>query len=222
VLQLIHGSGWVHRDISIGNVYLYEGHGLLGDLEHAKNTADHSDHWHEAKMGTIDFMAVEVMELEFFFCPPLDEGIWAPEQLPFHYNAMHDIESAWWIGLWMLFFRKPKGHSESSEITSERRCETDRVFSGYLRGDGKLLYLKQPGYFFKNTCLRKSTTISKKHSPMASQSYQTKLRLTEMVITLRSPADQRRTYINLSRMRFCQQKRRTTHARPSLCMSPTN
>ena len=32
----------MHRDISIGNVYLYEGRGLLGDLEFAKNVADHS------------------------------------------------------------------------------------------------------------------------------------------------------------------------------------
>jgi hypothetical protein len=26
----------VHRDISDGNVYLYEGRGLIGDLEYAK------------------------------------------------------------------------------------------------------------------------------------------------------------------------------------------
>ena len=32
----------MHRDISIGNLYLYEGRGLLGDLEFAKNVADHS------------------------------------------------------------------------------------------------------------------------------------------------------------------------------------
>ena len=50
VLRLIHGSGCVHRDISVGNVYLYEGRGLLGDLEHAKNTADHSERWHEVRM----------------------------------------------------------------------------------------------------------------------------------------------------------------------------
>ena len=42
MFRLLHGSGWVHRDISIGNVYLYEGRGLLGDFEFAKNVADHS------------------------------------------------------------------------------------------------------------------------------------------------------------------------------------
>jgi hypothetical protein len=44
VFRLFHGSGWVHRDISVGNVYLYKGRGVLGDLEFAKNTADRSQH----------------------------------------------------------------------------------------------------------------------------------------------------------------------------------
>jgi serine/threonine protein kinase len=44
VFRLFHGSGWVHRDISVGNVYLHEGRGVLGDLEFAKNTAGQSQH----------------------------------------------------------------------------------------------------------------------------------------------------------------------------------
>ena len=36
VLEWIHGSGWVHRDISTGNLFLYNGRGLIGDLEYAK------------------------------------------------------------------------------------------------------------------------------------------------------------------------------------------
>jgi hypothetical protein len=108
----------------------------------------------------MEFMAAEVMELRFLFRPfreldlstPLDEVIMAPrpKRLPCHYNAIHDIESAWWIGLWMLFFHKPKGHSDSSEIAGQRRCETDQVFSG-TRDTAKLLYLQQPGYFLGNT-----------------------------------------------------------------------
>ena len=35
-LNVLHGCRWVHRDISAGNTYLYEGRGLLGDLEYAK------------------------------------------------------------------------------------------------------------------------------------------------------------------------------------------
>ena len=35
-LKWIHGAGWVHRDLSVGNLYLYEGRGLIGDFEYAK------------------------------------------------------------------------------------------------------------------------------------------------------------------------------------------
>ena len=36
VLEWIHGCGWVHRDISVGNLYFLDGRGLVGDLEYAK------------------------------------------------------------------------------------------------------------------------------------------------------------------------------------------
>lgn len=45
MFRLCYGSGWVHRDISTisaGDVYLYEGCGVLGDLEFAKRTDDGS------------------------------------------------------------------------------------------------------------------------------------------------------------------------------------
>lgn len=51
MFHLFHGSGWVHRDISAANVYLYEGRGILGDLEFAKNTADNSQHELRAVRG---------------------------------------------------------------------------------------------------------------------------------------------------------------------------
>ncbi|KAI5114952.1 hypothetical protein M0805_000808, partial [Coniferiporia weirii] len=56
-LEYMHRCGWVHRDISCGNVYLYEGRGLLGDLEFAKRMS--TDGRYEAQAGTYDFMAVE-------------------------------------------------------------------------------------------------------------------------------------------------------------------
>ncbi|KAJ3711494.1 hypothetical protein C8R42DRAFT_688781 [Lentinula raphanica] len=43
-LHYIHSAGWVHRDISGGNLYYYKNRnvGLLGDLEYAKRVDDHS------------------------------------------------------------------------------------------------------------------------------------------------------------------------------------
>ena len=41
-LHIIHKAGWVHRDLSLGNLYLYidlvsgEKRGLIGDFEFAK------------------------------------------------------------------------------------------------------------------------------------------------------------------------------------------
>ncbi|KAJ3733075.1 hypothetical protein DFJ43DRAFT_277086 [Lentinula guzmanii] len=43
-LQFIHSAGWVHRDISGGNLYYYNHGGLIGDLEYAKKVEDQSQH----------------------------------------------------------------------------------------------------------------------------------------------------------------------------------
>ena len=45
-LQVIHKAGWVHRDLSIGNLYLYIDpvsgvkRGLIGDFEFAKRAGE--------------------------------------------------------------------------------------------------------------------------------------------------------------------------------------
>lgn len=55
VLKFVHGCGWVHRDISVGNLYLYvdgnEPRGLLADLEYAKRTCEISNN----KVRTVCF-----------------------------------------------------------------------------------------------------------------------------------------------------------------------
>jgi hypothetical protein len=44
--------------------------------------------------------------------PPFDieEVFQAPEEPQFRYNAVHDVESAWWVGVWMMFFFKSLHH----------------------------------------------------------------------------------------------------------------
>ena len=45
-LLYLHENGWVHRDISVGNLYLYtdpvseEKRGLIGDFEYAKRVGE--------------------------------------------------------------------------------------------------------------------------------------------------------------------------------------
>ncbi|THH04287.1 hypothetical protein EW145_g5639 [Phellinidium pouzarii] len=117
LLELMHGCGWVHRDISCGNVYSYNGRGRLGDLEYAKKKDSIGKH--DIRTGTLDFMAVEVARSEYMFCPELDrdtirsnifantETIRSP-QPNFYYNGIHDMESLWWFPIWMMFFHDIK------------------------------------------------------------------------------------------------------------------
>lgn len=44
VFWFIHGSGWIHWDVSLTNVYIYKGCALLGDLKYAKRTDDQLHH----------------------------------------------------------------------------------------------------------------------------------------------------------------------------------
>ncbi|KAJ3541551.1 hypothetical protein NM688_g6067 [Phlebia brevispora] len=56
-LRDIHGAGWVHRDISTGNILLTEtGNTLLGDFQSAKKMGEGD----ECRIGTKEFMAVEI------------------------------------------------------------------------------------------------------------------------------------------------------------------
>jgi hypothetical protein len=95
-------------------------------------------------------MPVEAIALEFLFLNerPLFGDI---EPLPFRYNALHDIESAWWLGVWMLYFFKPEGHEESSERSKRRQDETIDVFPGTLTSDGRLLFLDRSNQFYNST-----------------------------------------------------------------------
>ena len=40
----MHECGWVHRDISAGNVLLYEAVGKVADVEYAKHKDDQINH----------------------------------------------------------------------------------------------------------------------------------------------------------------------------------
>ncbi|KAL5536944.1 hypothetical protein ACEPAF_767 [Sanghuangporus sanghuang] len=122
-LKYIHKSGYVHRDISAGNVFYSESRGLIGDLEYAKDMS--TDGTHLMRTGTPDFMAVEVMRQEYLYQPQqgssrirkgftnerlpnerLQERLKAMRnipRLPFVQNEGHDIESSWWIAIHILF-----------------------------------------------------------------------------------------------------------------------
>ncbi|KAF9802212.1 hypothetical protein IEO21_09942 [Rhodonia placenta] len=70
-LIALHDVGWVHRDMSIGNLLGFVLNGVLccklSDLEYATMLGDSM--CHEIRTGTRSFMSVEVYDLEYRFLP---------------------------------------------------------------------------------------------------------------------------------------------------------
>ncbi|KAJ3552165.1 hypothetical protein NM688_g4296 [Phlebia brevispora] len=93
-LQHLHETGWVHRDLSPGNILLCGDVGILADLEYTKKMGQGREH----RIGTRDFISVEVdfqrYLLEGYQLGPDDSP---PDRSPFRYNPLHDLESLWWI-----------------------------------------------------------------------------------------------------------------------------
>ncbi|CAA7260736.1 unnamed protein product [Cyclocybe aegerita] len=90
-LQLLYCAGWVHRDISSGNLLWFDsGDGnlqlVLGDLEYAKRFRAGIGS-PGPKTGTSYFMPYEV--------PPIFV----------RYSFQHDLESLWWVQLWCVIER---------------------------------------------------------------------------------------------------------------------
>ncbi|CAE6441860.1 unnamed protein product [Rhizoctonia solani] len=140
-LHAIHLSGYVHRDVSSGNVLLVPPSGSLGkrgvimDLEYAKVVDDESAP-HDVRIGTADFMATEVSAMEHHRLDTLRAArerilsreeqkrrIQSPQHQmlppeiplpPFRHNPLHDMESIWWLCIWMVFYLVPsKGNPET-------------------------------------------------------------------------------------------------------------
>ncbi|KAG8840137.1 hypothetical protein FRB96_009595, partial [Tulasnella sp. 330] len=100
-LRLLLLAGWVHRDISAGNILLYKwsetnSRGKLGDLEYAREYVyDPSGTiGGDPKTGTAIFMPVEIRKQNTFF-QPLKRDIMKARP-PVIHNFEHDLESIFW------------------------------------------------------------------------------------------------------------------------------
>ncbi|KIP01539.1 hypothetical protein PHLGIDRAFT_17129, partial [Phlebiopsis gigantea 11061_1 CR5-6] len=181
-LYRLHASGYVHRDISVGNILVVDGKGRLGDVEDAK--AENDDSSHDMRTGTAFFMSTEVYNHAYLYKFNRDEGsddikllldsddedddsrmdgddvlpllvvgsqhtsttpnleTIHEEQPPassasepeaevetvaatrtpdvFKYNPLHDLESVWWVALYMLLcstpYKDPKMDQDAWEM----------------------------------------------------------------------------------------------------------
>ncbi|KAJ3801226.1 hypothetical protein GGU11DRAFT_770359 [Lentinula aff. detonsa] len=145
-LRWIHKSHWVHRDISGGNVYWYnckakvlngENRGLLGDLEFAKVRTPSATH--EVRTGTFNFMASEVIAGRYLVRFTSNSDLEDPAQIigtgsivnlpPFAFNPLHDMESIWWILVYLLYFKDDKQNVADADLADTRAVKALKLFN---------------------------------------------------------------------------------------------
>ncbi|TBU55147.1 hypothetical protein BD310DRAFT_1041318 [Dichomitus squalens] len=125
-VQLLFLAGWVHRDISSGNL-LWDPkskRGILSDLEYAKEFNAEGTGSSDPKTGTPAFMATENISqrLILFSNPDLSsEDKKNARRKPIIHNFQHDLESFFWLLLWILTTR-------ISTCTPHLKSYTDRLF----------------------------------------------------------------------------------------------
>ncbi|PPQ84865.1 hypothetical protein CVT24_013151, partial [Panaeolus cyanescens] len=108
-LLLLFCAGWVHRDLSTGNIMAYEtGNKLqvkLCDLEYAQRFGK-GEGSNDPKTGTPYFTALDVMRGDWNIS--LFSYIAPNKDLPrFFYTYRHDLESLWWITDFIAIVRLP-------------------------------------------------------------------------------------------------------------------
>lgn len=128
-LEVMAKKDYVHRDISGGNILFYKGHGKLCDLEYAITANARGQHG--VRTGTLDFMPIEVFFQEYIILPTHQPTTsyreWAkvpranmkeklatliryaagthnPRPKGIIHTLLHDVESLWWVGVWLLFW----------------------------------------------------------------------------------------------------------------------
>ncbi|KAI0644496.1 hypothetical protein C8Q79DRAFT_776212 [Trametes meyenii] len=124
---IMHCIGYLHRDPSAPNILLTEtGLGVLADLEYAIPLSQ-AGQPHIGRVGTPNYMAIEVVYNNYLQqpnhtpLPPLAEedvsdvditAFTAPSttSTPWTRCELHDIESFFWIALWLLFRHTSSRH----------------------------------------------------------------------------------------------------------------
>ncbi|KAJ3567689.1 hypothetical protein NP233_g6201 [Leucocoprinus birnbaumii] len=155
-LTLLFLAGWVHRDVSTGNIIVVKSgdsfRGLLSDFEYAKEVNRADEPKHDPKTGTPFFMALEVhlgvsiVDKSSGMDGPEEQarlraairnykpgfkadGVFGPVvSPPWRFQHHHNLESLMWIALWFLLCRvKPILSAISNELNEEPLA--DQIFT---------------------------------------------------------------------------------------------
>ncbi|KAK7024387.1 hypothetical protein VNI00_016328 [Paramarasmius palmivorus] len=154
-LMFLYSAGFVHRDISAGNILVSEENGevicKLSDLETAKEINSENGYpLRDVNVGTPLYMATEVASGHWQFQPSppspkltpnecvllgsLEEDETSSWTQPLHklkeisFNFLHDLESLFWICMHFLVEVHARDEEISNRLTENRLRDFDLVF----------------------------------------------------------------------------------------------
>jgi Fungal protein kinase len=118
--------------------------------------------------GTMHFMSVEVAAQKFLFQPRFvnitdfmqdvrnTSGIRKTTIVPFSHNHLHDLESLWWVAVWMVFYNRFSKAQRSDDEPPFTLTEAERQL--------KLSQVLFPSLLKNTDHLSASRFLFKKHT----------------------------------------------------------
>jgi hypothetical protein len=94
--------------------------------------------------GTLDFMSVEVELEKYLFVPRVNivtdiKGrVTLPTTRVFRYNPLHDLESLWWVALWMILNHRDSRDEVAHSSADQQAGYARLFFPGSLRDAGRI------------------------------------------------------------------------------------
>ncbi|KAG2008886.1 other/FunK1 protein kinase [Coprinopsis cinerea AmutBmut pab1-1] len=110
-MRLMYCAGWIHRDISVGNILAVQKgpeapwEVKLSDLEFARKFSGPGAHEGEKPMSGIPFVPEDDQRVDSENECENVQPAWHEPDGPLLHNFQHDLESLWWILLWLVTAR---------------------------------------------------------------------------------------------------------------------
>jgi hypothetical protein len=87
-------------------------------------------------------MSVEIESLSYHYQPPFpqDDSDPGPDDPPFRYNPLHDIESIWWVGVWFLFCHRETATKSDANLADAQAqlLHVQKLFPRVLMSYGRV------------------------------------------------------------------------------------
>ena len=152
--------------MNLGNILSYNGQAKLADLEYAKRRGDLTSHEMRtasgcpitlsgksliaSQQGTVHFMSIEVAAQAFLFFPPPTTSLRTSRRsrravgqgqglavASFYHNHLHDLESLWWVTVWIAFYNNflegESSHDQPSPSLQDTKKQLKLAGTLFLR-----------------------------------------------------------------------------------------